>query len=207
MWGGWKSCLPSTEYPGRRGRILLSVSLVLYVLGIGNWIYPVVRTSSPIVNHIFVTLVFFLPVFMVFMVPSIGKRYLRISSYLLLTPVMICSSLLGIMSLSISLPDVAKFGFDPSHAPVSSFQISKSRITVYRTNGGATTSFGVVARHERYILPGIAIVRRIYTAYPGYDAVVTDLGNGQARIVSPPYSERRSYPHELIVNLKPWVYQ
>ncbi len=63
-----------------------------------------------------------------------------------------------------------------------------------------------MARQERDVLPGIAIVRRIYTPYPGYDALVTDLGNGQARIVSPPYVEKRPYPMESIVHLKPWVY-
>jgi len=198
--------MPSHEHPGRSGRVLLSVSLILYLVGMGNWIYPVVRTSSPAINHVFVVLLLFLPVFMGFMIPSIGKRWLRISSYIVLTPVIACSSLLAIMSLSVSLPDAPEFGFTPSHKPVSSFQISNSLITIYRTNGGTAAPSGIVARHEKFILPGIAIVRRIYMAYPGYDAVVTDLGDGRARIVSPPYPERRPHPQESIVQLKPWVY-
>ncbi|MGV8147280.1 MAG: hypothetical protein ACLKAK_10265 [Alkaliphilus sp.] len=38
-------------------------------------------------------------------------------------------------------------------------QVGESRVIVNRTDGGATTSLGIIVRHEKEILPGILLAR------------------------------------------------
>jgi hypothetical protein len=53
-----------------------------------------------------------------------------------------------------------------------------SDIRFYRTNGGATTDYGVVIRQEKALFPGVLLVRRVDDFYPCYslDANSTDQG-------------------------------
>lgn len=44
---------------------------------------------------------------------------------------------------------------DPSDEFICSVPLGSSRIAAYRTNGGATTNFGVDIMRQRFILPGI----------------------------------------------------
>ena len=53
-----------------------------------------------------------------------------------------------------------------------------SEICLYRTDGGATTDYGVVLRQERTVLPGLRLVRRIDDFYPCYSLEVASTGSG-----------------------------
>jgi hypothetical protein len=53
-----------------------------------------------------------------------------------------------------------------------------SEVRFYRTNGGATTDFGIVIRQERSLIPGVVLVRSLDAFYPCYSlgAASTDVG-------------------------------
>jgi hypothetical protein len=80
-----------------------------------------------------------------------------------------------------------------------------SEIRLYRTDGGATTDYGVVLRQERTVLPGLRLVRRIDDFYPCYSLGVASTEDGIAVAGGAPECEglaglRREY------RLKSFVY-
>ena len=52
-----------------------------------------------------------------------------------------------------SLVDTVAQGQDPGFEPIGELQGRGMALRAYRTNGGATTDFGVVLRQERVVLP------------------------------------------------------
>jgi hypothetical protein len=80
-----------------------------------------------------------------------------------------------------------------------------SNVRFYRTNGGATTDFGVVIRQERTLFSGVLLVRRVDDFYPCYslDAISTDYGI----TITDKRSDCRSFPDQRReYRLKPFVY-
>jgi hypothetical protein len=56
-------------------------------------------------------------------------------------------------------------GKDLSFECINEINHHNSKIKVYRTNGGATTSFGIVVREEKEILPGIFYANKLFNKY------------------------------------------
>ena len=70
--------------------------------------------------------------------------------------------------LAIDLVDLAAHdGEDSGFECINELPYEGSLIKVYRTNGGATTSFGIIVRKETRILPGILFVKQYLDLYPG----------------------------------------
>lgn len=76
-------------------------------------------------------------------------------------------------------------------------------LAIYRTNGGATTSFGIAVRQECRILPGLLRVRDVWDAYPAYEVRTQVLAPDRVQFSSPAYGDRP--PGEIVeeVSLKP----
>ena len=45
---------------------------------------------------------------------------------------------------------------------VDAVRLQRSRVVAYRTNGGATTDFGIRITHEMPVLPGVILVRDLH---------------------------------------------
>ena len=56
-------------------------------------------------------------------------------------------------------------GMDPAFEKVRTLDLNSSKVVVYRTNGGATTDFGVTVRVEKTMLPGVYIKRDLFSIY------------------------------------------
>lgn len=69
-------------------------------------------------------------------------------------------------------------GVDQSFLPLSSTPAGHGALVVYQTNGGATTSFGIVVRHELPLPLGLKLVRDVCDGYPADSASVTPVGHG-----------------------------
>jgi hypothetical protein len=50
---------------------------------------------------------------------------------------------------------------DRSFARVAAVPTSRGTIVVYRTNGGALTSFGIVVRQQYTVFPGVLVVHNL----------------------------------------------
>jgi hypothetical protein len=91
---------------------------------------------------------------------------------------------------SMELATVAAKSVDPSFEPVGELQSEHAAYRVYRTNGGAMTSFGIVLRRERFLAPGLKLVRVVRNFYPASEATLERLPSGLFRLTVAPYGQR-----------------
>ncbi len=61
---------------------------------------------------------------------------------------------------------IARGGKDYSFECINEIKYNAQKIKVYRTNGGATTAFGIIVREEKEILPGLLYVHKLFDRYP-----------------------------------------
>jgi len=193
--------MPST----RTGKWFICL-LAVYLFGIANWLLPAIRTSSALLNHVFMLLIFLLPSALSVLSFFVTKRIIfRFLLAFALIPLALSSFLIGAISL-FPLIDIMTKGYDPSFEHLRSTQLTCSQVSIYRTNGGATTSFGIIARQEKRLIPGLLLVRNIYSVYPGDDAKIIKLDNDTIKIISPPYGDKRPMTDEVIIKVKYYVY-
>jgi hypothetical protein len=95
----------------------------------------------------------------------------------------------GILSFFafLSIIDTAVRGKDASFEPVAELRSGTAIYRAYRTNGGATTDFGIVLRKENILFPGIRYVRSIYSRYHAKDASLTCSSDRAARLTVEAY--------------------
>jgi hypothetical protein len=177
--------------------------LIAYIGILVNWRAEVMRFESPAVNYVVMLIGLAVPIALVplaFGFKGWGRKIVGAIFPLLLIPL---SLLLGMFSW-IMLADISNTGIDSSFERLECIQLPHSRVTVYRTNGGATTDFGVALRHEMTLLPGVLLVRRIESLYPAYEAKVTTSGGNIVKVVVAPYGDQ--VEQNLTLTLKRWVY-
>ena len=83
-------------------------------------------------------------------------------------------------------PDYIK-GKDYSFEKILTYKIGKNQLSVYRTNGGATTDFGIVIRKEEKILPGLLYTKIIYSRYRACNAELYKINNKKIKCIIPKY--------------------
>ena len=101
------------------------------------------------------------------------------------------------------LHDTLADGRDSTFAPIRYVVLDNSRLALYRTDMGATTSWGLVLRQETELLPGLLLVREVYNNYRARDADVTLVSPTEVRIICQSGWEDR---RDVMVTLKPHVY-
>jgi hypothetical protein len=73
---------------------------------------------------------------------------------------------------------------DPSFSKVGEVPTPRGRVVVYRTNGGATTDWGVVVRHECAIIPRLLVIEHpLLSQYPAFDAHVA-MNTGETVVIT-----------------------
>lgn len=93
---------------------------------------------------------------------------------------------------SLELQSVVTAGVDTSFEPLAELRGEHMNHRVYRTNGGATTAYGIVLRRERPLLLGLKLVTVVRTYYPAHDATLERLPSGQARLSVGAYGPGRT---------------
>jgi hypothetical protein len=131
-----------------------------------------------------------------------GPWWARVLWCIVLVPLAASAGLLGSCAALHSTSIVAD-GLDASFEQLEVVPLPAGQLAIYRTNGGATTSFGISVRQECRILPGVLRVRNVWGAYPAYEVRTQVLSPDRVRFSSPAYSDRR--PGEIVeeVSLKP----
>ncbi|WP_207637039.1 hypothetical protein [Desulfosporosinus sp. OT] len=84
-----------------------------------------------------------------------GFFFRSLVAKILNTLIWVIPCILGILLMPIM---IAPIGFEQ----IKNLSLDNSDIVAYRTNGGATTSFGILVMQEKNIIPGIKLVKRIY---------------------------------------------
>jgi hypothetical protein len=102
---------------------------------------------------------------------------------------------LGAVTYLVSIPlfllasFISLFVVDTSYEPVGALQSEHAAYRVYRTNGGPATSFGIVLRRERPLVPGLKLVTIVRSFDPASDATFERLPSGLFRLTVAPYGQ------------------
>jgi hypothetical protein len=191
----------SASVRSARPRRLIAIGsglAVVYVLGMLNFSTPVLRLTWPQANAFAFAVLQLIPFILLFLVLSADPFSERVLLIVLLLPAVAFGGFAG--SCSIIDCETMGRGKDPSFEPIEEVPVSAGRLVVYRTNGGATTSFGIAVRQECQLLPGLRRVRPVWGLYPAYSARIRVLAPDRVAFSSPPYEDRR--PKETVEEVK-----
>lgn len=101
--------------------------------------------------------------------------------------------LLGIIFILPEASESLNTCINPAYTLLKSIALGATRIAVYRTNGGATTDFGVVVERQRFPFPGIKCVEPVANAYHVSDAELTFLDEHHIRCHIPVSRDYKDY--------------
>ncbi len=152
--------------------IVIHVLLVLFFcVFLVNWFLPVLRFSNPKANYFFSIIFLTIPLLLLINGFFFKKYRLKVlNGLVLIFPSLIMLNFI-LLNL-ISLVSIKEDNIDPSFDCVNTISLEKSIINVYRTDGGATTSIGIVVRQEMELLFGLKLVKNVFNEYPKYDVEV-----------------------------------
>ena len=85
--------------------------------------------------------------------------------------------------------DIKNKGIDYSFEEINRLNVSNKSYVLYRTNGGATTSFGLVLRMEKEIALGIKVINVIYSKYEASESSLELTGDYQIKMEIQPYDK------------------
>jgi hypothetical protein len=77
-------------------------------------------------------------------------------------------------------------GLDLSFEKIRELPVSGAIYRVYRTNGGATTNWGIALRKERPLIAGMKLVTRLGHFDARFEAEVEELAGGVIRLTLAP---------------------
>lgn len=157
-------------------------ALAAYALLWHNFLNPVLRLWHPAANQLFFLVGLSLPWMAAWRLMRARPVALRAIALLVLAIPCLWSGLWMLLAGS-NLGRTLRSGHDGSFEPIAELATPGGRLRAYRTNGGATTDFGVVIREEKGVFPGLYRVRRIDSRYHTYGARLERLPQHRVRVI------------------------
>lgn len=203
FWQRIESILRTIYLAGPRRLTLMALSLaVIWVLGMLNFWTPVIRFSSALANTFTFGALQLIPMALLILALMRGPWWARLVAGLVLLPIASVTSFLG-FAAAVESASIARHGIDRSFEQIEVVPLTAGYLASYRTDGGATTSYGIVIRQECRILPGLLRVRTIWGVYPAFEVRTDLLSPDRARFSSPAYGDGRPQETVAEVPLKP----
>ncbi len=169
---------------GTWGRpILLTALMGVWAAVVVNWRSPAVRLSVGWMNPLAFLLAMTLPSMCLVLVWIVRRPAVRrFDSVLRVLVTLVCvpAGLVSVPPMLLAVLDLAFGGV--AHDPIGRVAAGDTRVVVYRTDGGATTAFGILVRQERTIVPGVLRVAELASAYRASEAHVELLGPHRIRL-------------------------
>jgi hypothetical protein len=177
---------------GRRLRVGGWLVIVLLALMYGavlfNWLNPRVRLTIPALNYIAFGVAQGIPLLVsVAVLVACRRWWSRLIGGALCAPVVTVALILGAFACSMGLGH----GEDPSFVRLRAVPTRYGMLAVYRTDGGATTSVGVLVRLECPLMTGVVRVRDLGYGYPADDVQLELLDGAAVRATFPTYRHDR----------------
>lgn len=119
---------------------------------------------------------------------SFKERKYKILSFVCAFAFSVPASLILIFAHS-DYKDIRDKGIDYSLEKINEVNVSGNFYRLYRTNGGATTSYGLVLRKEVPLVLGLKIVEPIFSKYKAYESSLSVIGNGKIKLTIEPYGK------------------
>jgi hypothetical protein len=156
---------------------LIAIVSAIFVLGIVNAVFPVLRFSDGLANEAAILFILTIPLIVIALSFFIPNKRVKTVMIVPLLPVAV-SCIIGQFFLwPRSATGYRQFD------PISTVAVNGTQVVAYRTDGGATTDFGIVVRQQRRLMPGLLIVRNLYSEYHAYDARLEVAGPAAVRVI------------------------
>ena len=146
--------------------------LVVWYAFYHNARFPVLRFPHPTANYVIVAMAMLLPGAALLLADTLRSMILRVVVGICTGLACLPAALYLLLAFVGVVTTVFRGGVDGGFEPIQAVAVDRSILRVYRTNGGATTAFGIVVRQEMTIAPGVRLVRNVYSAYPADTAQV-----------------------------------
>ena len=169
---------------------------IAYLIFLANALFPTVLFEDAWLNRTVCALVQIVPIMAWTYIVLRWNGWRLVCGGIGLLPVALLATWVAIGSLA---ENAFESGFDRTHH----IELGWTQLAAYQTNGGATTSFGMVVRQERRLFPGVMLIRELAHVYPAYSVTIERPSNRIIRLTFPPYGERR--PQTVIVEKRLWV--
>jgi len=171
---------------------------VVYLLICFNLVCPVVRLSFQFANYAAFAFAQLIPFRIIHLagMRSGWHRWRALVIGVLLAPLALSMGCGAAACAALAVPA------DPSFERRQSVPTDYGVVAVYRTNGGAMTSFGIVVRQECRVLPGLWLVRPIANEYPADEAIVDWQKPGSVRISFKDNREKQPVTHAITFRLR-----
>lgn len=193
--------MPEIAKPSRSHRdASIVVGLVaLYSFGLFNYWVPILRFTSPLANSLAFAALQIVPLTLAAAAVSSGSWWARALTGAVLLPVVAVAVVFGSCA-AIQSTFIIADGADASFERLEVVPLAAGHLAIYRTNGGATTSFGVSVRHECRLVPGLLRVRNVWSKNPAYTVRAQTLSSDLVLFSSPSYGERR--PNQIVEEVR-----
>jgi len=172
------------------------------VMVVNEW-FPVLRLESPTQNAVGLLVAYALPWLALAVTLRRLQRWRRTAALLLLVMPIAYTLIftpLVVMHLLTVRTDHDK---DRSFQRVAAIPVDGGRISVYRSDcGAACGSESIAVRHERRLVRGVLLVRRLDGFEHAYDARHDVIGPRRVRLSV----EGRGPTRSRVYDVKPWVY-
>src|SRR5260221_9586327 len=160
---------------------IIAIASAVFALGILNAFFPILRFSNDLANQVAIIFILIIPLIVFLLSFFIPNKRVKIVLIVTLLPVVgLC--LIGQFFLWTAFTVSARGDYRPFD-PISTVAVNGTQIIAYRTDGGATTDFGIVVRQQRRLMPGLLIVRNLYSEYHAYDARLEVAGPAAVRVI------------------------
>ena len=165
--------------------IITSLIVIISVLNIFD--LPIeFRFEDPAYNYLFVmSLCVALPLSIFFTAFTLNKRantILAVAASILLSG----PSFVVYFFASSDYESIRTHGIDQSFEKINEVMVDDARYRLYRTNGGATTSFGLVLRRETALIKGVNMVRIMFSKYDASEGVLRILDEHRMELTIAP---------------------
>ena len=153
------------------------VASAVFAFGVLNAFFPILRFSNDLGNEVAIIFILTIPLIVFLLSFFMQNKRLKIVMIVTLLPVAgLC--LVGQFFLwPVSSRDYRPFD------PISIVAVNGTQVVAYRTDGGATTDFGIIVRQQRRLMPGLLVVRDLYSEYHAHDARLEIAGPAAVRII------------------------
>ena len=178
--------------PGLLRIILLSGAAALLYWQVGH---PFLRFAWPPLNSTCFLAGLLLPWVALLQLVLLRRWWTTAIAALAALPLLLCSLVILIGAIL--------FDTTPAFERIAEMHWAGSSVRIYRTNGGATTAYGIVIRQERTVLPGVLLVRNIDSFYPCYSIDLAGTPDGFQ--VLPPH-DGYCVARQQVYRLKRFVY-
>jgi hypothetical protein len=165
-----------------------AIFIAVFLMGWANMFFPIVRTTSQLADEVIFTLLQLIPVGL--LIHTARSRRFGLAA------------LMGAFSLFSVPTALANCVIRTGWEQMGEVPIGHTRLRTYRLNGGATTSYSMIVRHEATVFPGIKIVRELFNEYRVYELGVSL--EGHAAVLRP--SDKIHWPHPINVPIRRFIY-